>query len=95
VRRTVRQEQSRPLIEALEPWLRAKLETISQKTKPGGGGADRKGATLRGDNSVIKQSAIKTAAAMTADAKAASTIHYPAACLERQDQFAVCFPPLL
>jgi transposase len=33
VRRTVRQEQSRPLIEALEPWLRAKLETISQKTK--------------------------------------------------------------
>ena len=33
VRRTVRQDQSRPLIEALEPWLRAKLETISQKTK--------------------------------------------------------------
>src|SRR5271156_3239305 len=33
VRRAVRQDQSRPLIEALEPWLRAKLETISQKTK--------------------------------------------------------------
>ena len=33
VRHAVRQEQSRPLIEALEPWLRAKLETISQKTK--------------------------------------------------------------
>jgi len=33
VRRAVRQEKSRPLIEALEPWLRAKLETISQKTK--------------------------------------------------------------
>ena len=33
VRRAVRQDQSRPLIEALEPWLRAKLEVISQKTK--------------------------------------------------------------
>jgi transposase len=32
-RRAVRQDQSRPLIEALEPWLRARLETISQKTK--------------------------------------------------------------
>jgi hypothetical protein len=29
----IRQEQSRPLTEALEPWLRGKLETISQKTK--------------------------------------------------------------
>jgi len=33
VRVAHRQEQSRPLIEALEPWLRGKLETISQKTK--------------------------------------------------------------
>ena len=33
VRRTIRQAQSQPLIEALEPWLRAKLATISQKTK--------------------------------------------------------------
>src|SRR5690606_138126 len=32
-RRAVRQERSQPLIQALEPWLRAKLETISQKTK--------------------------------------------------------------
>ena len=28
-----RQEKSRPVIEDLEPWLRARLETISQKTK--------------------------------------------------------------
>ncbi|MDB5458798.1 MAG: transposase [Caulobacteraceae bacterium] len=32
-RRAIRQENSRPLIEALEPWMRATLETISQKTK--------------------------------------------------------------
>ena len=32
-RAAVRKERSRPLIEALEPWLRAKLELISQKTK--------------------------------------------------------------
>jgi len=32
-RRAARQDKIRPLIEALEPWLRAKLETISQKTK--------------------------------------------------------------
>ncbi len=32
-RRTVRQERSRPLVEALEPWLREKLSLISQKTK--------------------------------------------------------------
>jgi hypothetical protein len=32
-RRTVRQERSRPLVEALEPWLRMKLQLISQKTK--------------------------------------------------------------
>lgn len=32
-RRRVRQERSRPLVEALEPWLRAKLQLISQKTK--------------------------------------------------------------
>jgi len=32
-RRTVRQERSRPLIEALEPWLRTKLQLISQKGK--------------------------------------------------------------
>lgn len=32
-RRTVRQERTRPLIEALEPWLREKLALISQKTK--------------------------------------------------------------
>lgn len=32
-RRTVRQERTRPLIEALEPWLREKLSLISQKTK--------------------------------------------------------------
>ncbi len=29
----VRLKQSRPLIEDLAPWLRAKLTTISQKTK--------------------------------------------------------------
>ena len=32
-RRAIRQEKSLPLIAALESWLRAKLETISQKTK--------------------------------------------------------------
>jgi len=32
-RRAARQERSRPLVEALEPWLRAKLATISQKGK--------------------------------------------------------------
>lgn len=32
-RQAIRGAKSRPLIEALEPWLRAKLETISQKTK--------------------------------------------------------------
>src|SRR5271154_4695543 len=32
-RRAIRQERSRPLIEALEPWLREKLSLISQKTK--------------------------------------------------------------
>ena len=32
-RRVGRQERSRPIVEDLEPWLRAKLETISQKTK--------------------------------------------------------------
>lgn len=32
-RRATRQERSRPLIEALEPWLREKLALISQKTK--------------------------------------------------------------
>jgi transposase len=32
-RRMVRQQRSRPLIEALEPWLRTKLQLISQKTK--------------------------------------------------------------
>ena len=32
-RRAVRQERSRPIIEDLEPWLRAKLALISQKTK--------------------------------------------------------------
>ena len=32
-RRTVRQARSRPLIEALEPWLRARLQTITQKGK--------------------------------------------------------------
>src|SRR4029077_13075908 len=32
-RRTVRQERSRPLVEAFQPWLREKLSLISQKTK--------------------------------------------------------------
>ena len=32
-RRAVRQDRSRPVIDALEPWLRARLETISQKGK--------------------------------------------------------------
>ncbi len=32
-RRAVRQEKSRPILDDLEPWLRAKLELISQKTK--------------------------------------------------------------
>jgi transposase len=32
-RRAVRQEKSRPIIDELEPWLRAKLALISQKTK--------------------------------------------------------------
>jgi len=32
-RRAVRHERSRPLVEAFEPWLRAKLQLISQKIK--------------------------------------------------------------
>ena len=32
-RRAVRQERSRPLVEDLEPWLRTRLQLISQKTK--------------------------------------------------------------
>lgn len=32
-RRVIRQENTRPLVAALEPWLRGKLETLSQKTK--------------------------------------------------------------
>src|SRR4030081_839061 len=32
-RRMFRQQRSRPLVEALEPWLRIKLQLISQKTK--------------------------------------------------------------
>lgn len=32
-RRTLRQEKSRPILDELEPWLRAKLALISQKTK--------------------------------------------------------------
>src|SRR5208283_5143135 len=32
-RLAARQEKSRPIVEDLEPWLRARLETISQKTK--------------------------------------------------------------
>jgi transposase len=32
-RREVRQEKSRPIVQAFEPWLRAKLALISQKTK--------------------------------------------------------------
>jgi transposase len=32
-RRSARQEKSRPIVEALEPWLKAKLDLISQKTR--------------------------------------------------------------
>ena len=32
-RRTIRQDRSRPIVASLEPWLREKLATISQKTK--------------------------------------------------------------
>lgn len=32
-RRAIRQERTRPLVEDLEPWLRSKLQLISQKTK--------------------------------------------------------------
>jgi transposase len=32
-RRAARQEKIKPVVEDMEPWLRAKLETISQKTK--------------------------------------------------------------
>lgn len=32
-RRAARQEKSRPILEAMEPWLREKLALISQKTK--------------------------------------------------------------
>jgi hypothetical protein len=32
-RRVARQEKSRPILEAMEPWLREKLSLISQKTK--------------------------------------------------------------
>ena len=32
-RRVVRQDRSRPIVDDLEPWLRAKLALISQKTK--------------------------------------------------------------
>jgi transposase len=32
-RRAVRQEKSKPILDELEPWLRAKLDLISQKTK--------------------------------------------------------------
>ena len=32
-RHAVRQEKSRPILDELEPWLRAKLDLISQKTK--------------------------------------------------------------
>jgi transposase len=32
-RRVARQQRSQPLVEALEPWLRTKLQLISQKTK--------------------------------------------------------------
>jgi hypothetical protein len=32
-RRAARQDRSRPVIEALQPWLRARLETITQKGK--------------------------------------------------------------
>ena len=33
IRRAFRQEKSRPILQAFEPWLRAKLALISQKTK--------------------------------------------------------------
>lgn len=33
-RRTARQQNSRPILEAMQPWLREKLGLISQKTKP-------------------------------------------------------------
>jgi hypothetical protein len=32
-RRAIRQEKSRPIVDEFEPWLRAKLGLISQKTK--------------------------------------------------------------
>ena len=32
-RRAMRQDRSRPIVDELEPWLRAKLALISQKTK--------------------------------------------------------------
>lgn len=32
-RRAARQQRSRPIVEALEPWLRAKLALVSQKSK--------------------------------------------------------------
>jgi hypothetical protein len=32
-RRAVRQGKSRPILDAFEPWLRGKLDLISQKTK--------------------------------------------------------------
>jgi hypothetical protein len=32
-RRALRQEKSRPILDALEPWLQTKLSLISQKTK--------------------------------------------------------------
>ena len=32
-RRTIRQDRSRPIVDAFEPWLRGKLATISQKAK--------------------------------------------------------------
>jgi hypothetical protein len=32
-RRDTRQQRSRPIIDELEPWLRAKLALIGQKTK--------------------------------------------------------------
>lgn len=32
-RRSARQQQSRPILEAMQPWLREKLSLISQKTK--------------------------------------------------------------
>ena len=32
-RRAERQERSKPIVRALEPWLRAKLERVSQKSK--------------------------------------------------------------